>query len=137
MTDETAGAYVAATREIEADPTRSGRPRLMSWHPDRERKSGACGMVEVELPSGVKFACPVFDGTELIPAYVDPGQPDYVNWPETLFPNEFGDDILAQIRRVDPSAFEEQRSPFKIDEDGSGSRNKEIGRENSPGSGSD
>jgi hypothetical protein len=113
MTDETAGAYVAATRKIAADAA-SGRPRLMSWHPDRERNSGACGIVEIELPSGVKFACPVFDATELVPTHIQPEEPDYVSWPVALFPHEFQDDILARIREVDPGAFKEDRSPGDV-----------------------
>jgi hypothetical protein len=134
MTDETAAAYVGAARKIAADPAsckKSLRPKLISWHPDRARESGACGFAEVELPSGVTLACPVFADAPISP-YFDAHQPEHVLWPEALYPHEFNDDILAQIREVDPGAFEDHSTPT-IATEAPGSTNNGIGGENSPG----
>jgi hypothetical protein len=114
MADETASGYTAATREIPADPPKkSPRPNLISW--DREGQNGARGYADIELPCGVIiYHCPVFSGAQDGP-YVEPSFPSHVDWPKAFFSDEFDDDILSQIREVDPGAFDEDRCRLRTE----------------------
>jgi hypothetical protein len=40
--------------------------------PDHTRRTRASGIVEIALPSGVRFACPVFNATRLLPTHLYP-----------------------------------------------------------------
>jgi hypothetical protein len=138
MTDEAAAAYMAATRQIAAHPTsgkKSLRPKLISWHPDRERQSGPCGYADIELPSGITVYCPVFTrgpaGT-----FVEWSFPSHIEWPDdlhkALYGNEFNNDIIAQIREVDPGAFEHERCLARTANKRPGSLDKGVSGESSP-----
>jgi hypothetical protein len=125
MADETASGYMAATREIPADPPKkSPRPKLISW--DREGQNGARCYADIELPCGViVYHCPVFGGAQDGP-YVEPSFPSHVDWPDAFYSDEFDDDILPQIREVDPGAFYEDRCRRKAAKKHFGSLDKEL-----------
>jgi hypothetical protein len=109
MTDETPSGYMAATREIPADPPsgkKSPRPKLTPW--DREGQNGARGYADIELPCGVIiYHCAVFGGAQDGP-YVEPSFPSHVDWPKAFFGGEFDNDIISQIGEIDPSVFDEE-----------------------------
>jgi hypothetical protein len=115
MADETASRYIA-TREIPADPPsgkKPPRPKLISW--DGEGQNGARGFADIELPSGVIiYHCPVFRGGQDGP-YVEPSFPSHVDWPNAFYRDEFNEDILSQMREIDPGAFDEDRCRLRTD----------------------
>jgi hypothetical protein len=112
MTDEPASGYMAATREIPADrPSgkKSPRPKLISWR--REGQDGARGYADIELPFGViLYHCPVLGGGQDGP-YVEQSFPAHVDWPKAFYRDEFDDDILSQIREIDPSRLRKNAVP--------------------------
>ena len=116
MPDETASGYMAATQDIPADPPsskKSLRPKLISWR--REGQNGPRGYADIELPCGVIiYHCAVFGGAQDGP-YVEPSFPSHVDWPKAFFSDEFDNDILSQIREIDPGAFDEDRCRLRTD----------------------
>jgi hypothetical protein len=127
MTGDTASGYMAATREIPADPPsgkKSPRPKLISW--DREGQNGARGYADIELPCGVIiYHCPVFSGGQDGP-HVEPSYPTHVDWPDAFYSDGFDDDIVSQIREVDPGAFDEDRSRLRTTKKHLDSLGKEL-----------
>ena len=84
---------------------------MIPSHPDRERQSGPCGYADIELPSGITVYCPVFTRGQL--KRLSSGHSQAISSGRTicirLYMVMIYDDIIAQIREVDPGAFEQER----------------------------
>jgi hypothetical protein len=108
MAPRTARSYMAAARRYRA-PTKT-KPaqtaKLLDWNP--KGSAGASGYAKIELPCGlVLHDCPVFIRASG-GSYIEPSFPSHIELPMDVWGNEFDNVLMAQIREVDPGAFQTQ-----------------------------